>query len=354
MKIKTIIKIFIILFLAYNIFIHYQDIKEIFQTNKGDSITGGATGTTTQQEKIPIVEQNGDLQVYFCPREDCQGHAIKYMQDAKNSIHCALFDLDLAEMITFFDEQSTKIEVQITVDDTNYETVKEKQYIRKDNDNQLMHNKFCVIDGKKIWTGSFNPTTNDNSKNNNNLILADSTTLATNYETEFQEIWNGQFGKGARNENSFIQINETLIENYFCPEDWCANKAIFALDEAKKSIQFMTFSFTHDGIGNKTREKALSGLDVKGVFEKSQNNDYTEYEKMLAQEMEVTWDGNTRNMHHKVFIIDNETVITGSFNPSANGDQRNDENVLIIHDKKIAERFLEEFEYVWEQAKAAN
>ena len=48
-------------------------------------------------------------------------------------------------------------------------------------------------------------------------------------------------------------------------------------------------------------------------------------------------------MHHKVFIIDNRTVITGSFNPTKNGDTRNDENILIIHDEKIAGKYLEEF-----------
>jgi len=52
-------------------------------------------------------------------------------------------------------------------------------------------------------------------------------------------------------------------------------------------------------------------------------------------------------MHHKVFIIDNATVVTGSFNPSQNADTRNDENMLIIHDPSIAARFLEEFYRLW-------
>ncbi len=51
-------------------------------------------------------------------------------------------------------------------------------------------------------------------------------------------------------------------------------------------------------------------------------------------------------MHHKVLIIDEETVITGSFNPTKNGDEGNDENVLIIHDKEIAKKFLGEFNYL--------
>ena len=54
-------------------------------------------------------------------------------------------------------------------------------------------------------------------------------------------------------------------------------------------------------------------------------------------------------MHHKVFIIDNETVITGSYNPTSGGDERNDENMLIIHDKSIADAFLREFGNLWKE-----
>ena len=43
-------------------------------------------------------------------------------------------------------------------------------------------------------------------------------------------------------------------------------------------------------------------------------------------------------------------MVTGSFNPSANGDQRNDENVLIIEDDKIAQLFVTEFKKVYQEA----
>ncbi len=51
-----------------------------------------------------------------------------------------------------------------------------------------------------------------------------------------------------------------------------------------------------------------------GVFEESQylSNTGTEYDNLLAAGLDVRLDGNDRNMHHKVFIIDGEIVITGS------------------------------------------
>lgn len=43
--------------------------------------------------------------------------------------------------------------------------------------------------------------------------------------------------------------------------------------------------------------------------------------------------------HNKVIVIDGETVITGSFNFTKAAQENNAENLLIIHDKKLAERY---------------
>ena len=43
--------------------------------------------------------------------------------------------------------------------------------------------------------------------------------------------------------------------------------------------------------------------------------------------------------HNKVMIIDGETVITGSFNFTKAAEENNAENLLIVHDKKLAERY---------------
>jgi phosphatidylserine/phosphatidylglycerophosphate/cardiolipin synthase-like enzyme len=51
-------------------------------------------------------------------------------------------------------------------------------------------------------------------------------------------------------------------------------------------------------------------------------------------------------MHNKIFIIDRETVITGSYNPTANGNERNNENVVILHNRQIAKKYLEEYEKI--------
>jgi phosphatidylserine/phosphatidylglycerophosphate/cardiolipin synthase-like enzyme len=40
-------------------------------------------------------------------------------------------------------------------------------------------------------------------------------------------------------------------------------------------------------------------------------------------------------------IIDGETVITGSFNFTKAAEESNAENLLVIHDKKLAEQYID-------------
>jgi phosphatidylserine/phosphatidylglycerophosphate/cardiolipin synthase-like enzyme len=222
-----------------------------------------------------------------------------------------------------------------------------------------MHNKFCVIDGIKVSSGSMNPTDNCANKNNNNLLLISSKMLSENYETEFLELWTGTFKKGIKVKNSNILFNdkffgEIIIQNYFCPDDDCADKVKLALTKAKSSIFFMTFSFTHQEIANVLMLKKLENISIIGVMELKQISQYSRYEQMLYNGINVVKDGNKYNLHHKVFIIDNETVITGSFNPTSGGNEKNDENVLIIKNKVIAEMYLKEFEKVMKEAETEN
>lgn len=284
----------------------------------------------------------------FCPHEYCEETLVYFLDSAEHSIHCALFDIGLKSVQDKLLEKEKKIEVKIVTDDDylkkfNHPFVKADRY-------GLMHNKFCVIDGKKVSTGSMNPTENDAHKNNNNLLLIESKVIAQNYEDEFQELWEGNFKKGNRVKSPKIMLEDMRIENYFCPEDDCAYHVKEELKKAEKSIYFMTFSFTHDGIGNILLLKNLDDIEVKGVMEVKQVSEHSEFARLLQNSVEVRKDGNKNNLHHKVFIIDEKIIVTGSFNPSANGDQRNDENLIIIENEEITKRFVEEFWKVYAES----
>lgn len=357
MRLKTKIKLVLLLLLIL-VILNWSTIVEFIKEKRSNDATGMATQRTDEEERYEektVEEKTVKPEVYFCPADNCLNELLLWLDAAEKTIHCAFFEVELEELKYKLAERKKQgIDVRIVTDNNYFNQINELNFVnivvKSDNRSGLMHNKFCVLDGKAVWTGSFNPTFRDNYKNNNNVVFYQSKLLAESYEAEFSEMWNRIFGKGEKTKNSNFIINGKKIEVYFCPEDWCANKVIYALQDAKKSIYFMTFSFTHDEIGKQILERNSQGVVVKGVFEKSQKNEYTEYNKLAETDIEVRWDGNGANMHHKVFIIDNETVVTGSFNPTTNGDKTNDENLLIIHDSAVAAVFVSEFEGVWKEA----
>ena len=296
----------------------------------------------TQGETIP--EQEGTIEVYFCPRENCTQVFIQEIREYEE-IKCAFYDLTLEELANEIKSKN----YDMVVDDDNYEKAIKLIETTHDDRSGLMHNKFCVMQNKLI-TGSFNPTYRGSNKNNNNLIVIESNALIQNYEEEFQEMKNQEF-PGEKTRETKFNIGGILIENYFCPEDNCEEQVLEALSKTNKSIEFMTFSFTSDEIGDLILAKHLQGIKIKGVFEKRlATNQYSEYNYLKKNNVEVKFDGNGFSMHHKVFLIDNETVITGSYNPTRSGNKKNDENILIIHNKEIAKQFEEEFKLVWREA----
>ncbi len=335
--------IFFILLLLLAGGAHYAgfDLTELSEYIGVDALTGS---TVTS-----VVEDQGDISVFFCPHQDCVSPLVNFINSAEKYVHCALFEVDLPQVQQALLQKEKEIDVKVITDD-QYLYEFNHDFVRTDTWG-LQHNKFCIIDGEKVSTGSMNPTVNGATKNNNNLLLINSKILAQNYEAEFQEMWNGTFKKGDQVLNPAILISNTVVKNFFCPEDRCADKVKQELEKAQSSIYFMTFSFTHEGIANMILLKHADGIDVRGVMEARQVSKYSKFNVLSYQTGNVYKDGNKANMHHKTFIIDEKTVITGSMNPSAGGDTRNDENLLIIESSEIAGKYVKEFERLYEEAR---
>ena len=291
------------------------------------------------------VQDYGNIEVHFCPQDDCEKELVNLLDSAKESINCALFEIRLESVKKKLLEKSQKIIVKVITDNLNLEDFNQS-FVKTDTWG-LMHHKFCVVDNVKLSTGSMNPTDNGAYKNDNHLLIINSKIISQNYQDEFEEMWNGTYKKGNKVRNPKINLNDLKIKNYFCPEDNCLERIKDELKNAKSEIYFMTFSFTHPSIANILLLKNLDKVMVKGVMEARQVTKHSQFKRLNDSGIKVVKDKNKGNMHHKVFIIDNQTVITGSMNPTRGGNEKNDENVMIIRDKDVAELFLDEFKRVY-------
>lgn len=219
----------------------------------------------------------------------------------------------------------------------------------------LMHNKFVVIDRSEVWLGSMNFTNTGVYSDHNNWLLIRSVKMAENYTQEFNEMFvDDQFGPDVMTAtpNPLLTIDGTMVETLFSPDDYVVYSLLALVESAQESIRFMAYSFTSDPLGEAIRTRAETGVKVEGVMDADQINSNigTEYDSFQQAGLDVRLDGNPGLMHHKILIIDEEIVVTGSYNFTNNAETRNDENVVIIHNEKIARIFLQEFRRIFEQA----
>jgi phosphatidylserine/phosphatidylglycerophosphate/cardiolipin synthase-like enzyme len=332
-------------------------------SNPSDSSedSGGASTSTSSSSSSTSETW---YSVYFVPGDDVQGHLIDLVGSAKESLHVAVHELNVEAVTTAFIEAHNRgVDVKFVIE-KDYSDPKEHpesaaQYSRlaalgltkTDDSEALMHNKFVVVDNKTVWTGSTNFTENCLQKNNNNTIVIQSPELAKDYSTEFDEMWNGQFGAKSPANTPYPEVNVsgTTVECYFAPEDDVESQIAAELQQADKSVYFATFTFTSDSVEEALLSKAKAGVAIEGIFESRQKSQYWAYDPLKAAGVPVLLDKNPNTMHHKFFIIDEDTVITGSFNPTSNANKSNDENILIIHNADIAKLYYTEFSRMWQE-----
>lgn len=219
----------------------------------------------------------------------------------------------------------------------------------------FMHDKFLVVDGRVTWIGSWNITDNDTYRNNNNMVRVTGRSVADGYAHEFEQMWGGRFGSTKRPSpvDTPREAGAPDVEVYFSPEGGAERRLLDLLAGARRSIRFMAFSYTSAPIADAMLARARAGVEVRGVVE-ARNADGTgsRFATLRDAGVDVLKDGNCYNMHHKVIIIDERIVVTGSYNFTGSAEHDNDENMVVIHDIAVAAAYLLEFERINAQAES--
>jgi len=289
---------------------------------------------------------------------------IQHIDAATKTIHIASFETDLNDVAkALIRAKDRGVDVRwITDDDSGIAADKKAGHgqfamlkkagipVIDDGRGALMHNKFWLFDGQTVWTGSTNITVSGMFEQNNNTIVIDSADLSAIYERQFEEMWAGKFNAKSPStvDQQSLSIDGTKIQVLFSPEDNAISHIIPYMQGAQKNIRFLAFSYTQEQLGQAMLDAMQRGVTVTGVFEATGSD--TEYSQMLplfCAKAPVRQDGNPAFLHHKVIIVDEHIVITGSLNFTDNADQSNNENVIIIDNPDIARLYTEEFNRDW-------
>jgi len=137
-------------------------------------------------------------------------------------------------------------------------------------------------------------------------------------------------------DNSTPIINEAHFQEI-------QDRILKALDEAKISITVAMAWFTNQTLFEKLMEKFDEGLEIKlAIYDDGINGKHgVDISKLPHTLIKRGQRGGL--MHNKFCVLDNQVVITGSYNWSDNAEFRNDENVTVEYDPKQATKYSLEF-----------
>lgn len=220
----------------------------------------------------------------------------------------------------------------------------------KNNSSNIMHNKFFIIDGNTLITGSANLSNTDmGGLNSNVFIKINSPEICAVFQKEFEQMYQGKFHKSKdiiENKSGIKLANNNVASVYFSPKDKTISNAIIpiingACDYIYIPIFFLTDkNMTHALIVAKKR-----GIEVKVLLDAvAAQNTYSKHKELRAAGIPVKVENWAGKMHQKSIIIDDNTVVIGSMNFSKSGENSNDENCVIVQNApKLAKKYKQHF-----------
>ena len=208
-------------------------------------------GCAGQEESTPPDYSSpvSNISVYFSPPTDLNEKLSQLIDEAKISVEGAFYSLRSPQVTQALLRASLRgVRVRLVLDDEQrfreysaYPRLKNFHLVKTDADNRaLMHNKFCIVDGRWLWTGSYNPNPGAIYENND-VVLIQSEELAAIYRKKFEQFWQGNFHspltetcRGLIHRTRNNESQEVRVATYFSPEGQAFEQILLELKKPRR------------------------------------------------------------------------------------------------------------------------
>ncbi len=130
------------------------------------------------------------------------------------------------------------------------------------------------------------------------------------------------------------------ISVYFSPDGGCKDAIVKEIRAAKTDILVQAYIFTSAPIAKALVEAHKRGVKIEVILDKSQRTEkYSEADFLVNMGISTYIDAKHAIAHNKIMVIDSQVVITGSFNFTKAAEEKNAENLLVIRDNGLAEKY---------------
>ncbi len=294
---------------------------------------------------------------YFAPSNRCRTNAcqalLKNINEAQKEIGFAVYGFEkqdeIFEALKRAKARGVKVYGVVDTDSKGkFAYGGSEKYAKEfslpvDSNSALMHNKFFIFDNKKVFTGTMNISeTGSGGYNSNTAVIINSTTIATAYKDELEQMFAGKFQK---KKSPAPQTNDAAISLYFSPKGNVYENAIKPqIENAKNEIFVSAFFLTRKDMVEDLIAAQKRGVKIKIIVDATAAaNKSNKHEDLRNEKIPVkieNWGGKN---HEKNIVIDSKVLIVGSANFSKSAVEKNDENLLVIANPVVAQKYREHF-----------
>ena len=285
--------------------------------------------------------------IHFAPSEDLQSVVLSELAAAQDSLHLAFFNIRLEEVgDQLRDSNVAGLDVQLVLDqkqmDEEYNTLDDWMVeqgldivglYNDAHEDATMHNKFALIDGRRVLTGSANYSYTALNVSDEDVLVIDDEAVAARFAEEFAEL-------RATVDDDADHDEAPPIEVFFSPEDRLDFEVALALAGAQESIHVKMFSSSLGALTDTLIEAIDRGVNVVYIADADQAAASDTDERLTAAGAHVKLVDREfpEEVHNKLAVIDGRQILTGSFNWTAMAAFYNYENVVKVTSEALASR----------------
>jgi phosphatidylserine/phosphatidylglycerophosphate/cardiolipin synthase-like enzyme len=169
-----------------------------------------------------------------------------------------------------------------------------------------------------------------------------------------------QLGKpGPTSQRTRQRLPKVTMEIKFARTESVADVITGLMHQAAATIEGALYRFNHPGLAQALEEAVHRGVRVRLVVDANKYKESRTTQELLAGaiipfRLAFGRQGRGSKMHHKFVILDQQTVLTGSYNWTLESEDENHENLLVLRDPQAVEAYTHEFEALWSGAGRAD
>jgi phosphatidylserine/phosphatidylglycerophosphate/cardiolipin synthase-like enzyme len=337
----------------------------------------------------------------FSPSPLVKQAILKQIEEATTSIDIAMYSFsDYSILDAVKDAAASGVQVRLILNKAHQSQQKAEDLEDAGVDvkyvTPVMHHKFAIFDGPlkslddantaTLLSGSGNWSSSSSTKYDEDmLVLENEGEFVLAFQKEFNHLWHYAREFGDSREYSVIEsadeqmplavfTSQNMTAYYtssgdpsFKPAvDWSegvAGKTIISeINQAESVIRIASAHFRRSDIFDALVQALERGVKVQMLLDQQEFHSYndpsqpTYYDEKLAElgaEVKYKtysryWDYKTaKQMHAKYMLVDDMTLVTGSFNWSRNAEVNVMENLVRLTDEQLGQSYFEHFQEVW-------